>query len=387
MIAMVIYEPHEDSELLAAQVKKHAAGMVLDMGTGSGIQAITAAQNKNVKKVLAVDINRKALKHAKHKSKHAKITYKESDMFSRVEGTFDTMICNPPYLPDDPLVQDIALDGGKKGWEWTEQFLSQAGNHLKKNGQILLLFSSLTKKEKVEEIIEDNCFSFRKLSSQKHAFEELYVYKIAYSEHIQKLMDKRIINLKKLAKGHRGLIYTGMYKNKKVSCKLQRTDIGAREKVNNEITQLKKLNKKNIGPQVIMSGKDFFVYHYVDGIFILDFIRDTRTTKKAIKDVLVDVFTQMKKMDEMGLNKEEMHHPTKHVLITKKKVVLLDFERCKSNIKVHNVSQFCEFIARISPELKKRGLSVEPKKMRDIALHYKKEPELFTCIVEYIQEA
>ncbi len=382
---MTLYEPREDSELLAAEVRQHATGMVLDVGTGSGIQALTAAACSNVKKVLAVDINRKALKYAKHKNKHAKITYKESDMFSRVEGTFDTIICNPPYLPDDDRVADIALDGGEKGWEWTERFLNQAGDYLKKNGQILLLFSSLTNKKKVEEIIENNCFSFTQLSSQKHSFEELYVYKLQYLDHIEKLREKGVTQLTRLTKGHRGWIYTGMYKNKKVSCKVQRTDIGARETVNNEIVQLKKLNKKGIGPQVILSGKDFFVYYYVDGEFILDYVK--KASKDDIKRVLVDVFEQMKTMDERGLNKEEMHHPTKHVLVSKEGVVLLDFERCKPSIKVHNVTQFCEFLARISPELNKKGFSISPTAMRDVALHYKKDRELFKSIIQYVQEA
>ena len=52
----MIYEPREDSELLAKYVKKYAFGGVLDMGTGSGIQALTAAKKKKVKSVLAADI-------------------------------------------------------------------------------------------------------------------------------------------------------------------------------------------------------------------------------------------------------------------------------------------------------------------------------------------
>ena len=45
----MIYEPAEDSHLLAEAVKKFAHGRVLDMGTGSGIQAITAAKSRKVK--------------------------------------------------------------------------------------------------------------------------------------------------------------------------------------------------------------------------------------------------------------------------------------------------------------------------------------------------
>ncbi len=47
---MQLYEPREDSELLAKHVNEHAKGICLDVGTGSGIQAVEAAKNKNVKK-------------------------------------------------------------------------------------------------------------------------------------------------------------------------------------------------------------------------------------------------------------------------------------------------------------------------------------------------
>src|SRR3989338_5649276 len=64
-----VYEPREDSLLLAKSVALFARGNVLDMGTGSGIQAITAAQQKNVDTVLAVDVNKQALARAKKKKK------------------------------------------------------------------------------------------------------------------------------------------------------------------------------------------------------------------------------------------------------------------------------------------------------------------------------
>ena len=67
---MNYYEPREDSYLLQKFVKKHAIGIVLDLGTGLGIQAITASKNKKVKKVLAADINREVLKTAKKNSKN-----------------------------------------------------------------------------------------------------------------------------------------------------------------------------------------------------------------------------------------------------------------------------------------------------------------------------
>ena len=56
-----VYRPAEDSHLLSKHVNRLVHGEVLDMGTGSGIQAITAALKQEVESVVAVDINPKAL--------------------------------------------------------------------------------------------------------------------------------------------------------------------------------------------------------------------------------------------------------------------------------------------------------------------------------------
>ena len=90
---MFLYEPREDSELLVKYVKKHARGVVLDMGTGSGIQAIGAIEKGA--EVLAVDVNKEAVEHCEKKG----INALQSDLFENVKGKFDLIIFNPPYLP------------------------------------------------------------------------------------------------------------------------------------------------------------------------------------------------------------------------------------------------------------------------------------------------
>src|SRR3989339_238233 len=125
---MAIYEPREDTFLLEAQVRIFSHGRVLDMGTGSGHLAAAAA--KNADEVVACDINPEDLVYAKKKHTELGLTrnisYVESDLFSAVQGTFDLIIFNPPYLPDEPALKDVALDGGKEGWELIARFLSQA---------------------------------------------------------------------------------------------------------------------------------------------------------------------------------------------------------------------------------------------------------------------
>lgn len=178
-----MYEPREDSFLIKAHIKDYAKGSVLDMGAGSGILAEEASGYCDI--VTAADIDGEAINFHKKFNKNKKIKYVLSDLFSNIyiRQKFDLIIFNPPYLPDDPDVKDIALDGGKKGYGVIERFIKNAGNHLKKDGKILMLFSSLTNKPKVDKIIKENGFKFKLLETKKMFFEELYVYLIENGTH------------------------------------------------------------------------------------------------------------------------------------------------------------------------------------------------------------
>ena len=138
---MSFYEPREDSELLGRYVKRYARGRVLDMGTGSGIQAVEAAKKKKVDSVLAVDIDEEVIRKLKKEIKNKKIRFKTSDLFSKVRGKFETIIFNPPYLPEEKGVKDKALFGGKKGHEILERFLEKVNNYLTFEGVVLIVFS------------------------------------------------------------------------------------------------------------------------------------------------------------------------------------------------------------------------------------------------------
>jgi len=166
----MIYEPSDDSFLIQEEVRKYAKGNVLDMCTGSGILAKTALEK--TENVLAVDINNEAVSHCK------KIGIKaiKSDLFEKVNGKFDLIIFNPPYLPEDgyKLKDDINYIGGKKGNEIIEKFFSSVKKYLNKNGEILVVFSSLT--PDVNKIIRKYEFRFKRLKEKKLFFEKLFVY-------------------------------------------------------------------------------------------------------------------------------------------------------------------------------------------------------------------
>lgn len=167
----MIYEPREDSFLLQKQVKKYARGKVLDMGTGSGIQALTAKEKGA--DVLAVDCNPEAVNNVKKRGIKAIV----SDLFEQVQGTFDVILFNPPYLPEteeeDAESKQITT-GGKQGHELLERFLKEAKKHLKTRGSILIVVSSLT--GDVSAIIKKYNYQYKVLDTEKIPFETLTVH-------------------------------------------------------------------------------------------------------------------------------------------------------------------------------------------------------------------
>ncbi len=193
---------------------------------------------------------------------------------------------------------------------------------------------------------------------------------------IKKLEDLGIKKIKIFDKGKRGIIYTGDYKNKKVAIKIRNPKSEAKNKIQNEAKFLKILNKYEIGPELLLSDKDYIVYKFVNGNFIIDFIK--KFSKSKIKDVIYDILEQCYIMDKLKINKLEMHHPLKHILIDKKPV-LIDFERAYYTEKPKNVSQFCQFLINSKNLLEKKNLDLN-ENLIDVVRNYKSKTSKFAFL-------
>jgi release factor glutamine methyltransferase len=177
-----VYRPAEDSLMLADAVKG-LRGSVLDVGCGSGLASLSAA--RSAESVLGVDINPEAVACAVDNAKKnglGNATFIQSDLFSNVEGQYDAILFNPPYLPtsDDEHVAgllDKAFDGGKDGRTVLERFLDDFANHLKPEGVLYLVQSSLNDLEKTEKKLNDSGFRTEVINQQDFFFEKLFLLK------------------------------------------------------------------------------------------------------------------------------------------------------------------------------------------------------------------
>ena len=155
------------SEFLGNYLKnKNRKIKILDMGSGSGIQAETCLK-LGFRNITATDRGEDESNFLKNKLKSIKVI--QSDLFSNIADKFDLIIFNPPYLPESKYDKNPDTTGGKKGDETILMFLEQAKNYLTDNGEIIILLSSLTPRARINKLkwkkqkLEEKSLFFEKL--------------------------------------------------------------------------------------------------------------------------------------------------------------------------------------------------------------------------------
>jgi HemK-related putative methylase len=371
-----IYEPGEDSYLLQKYVDQYSkVDSVLDMGTGTGIQGLTAS--KYATNVLSVDVNPEAVKQTKtlieiEKKKNIKIL--ESDLFSKIpKQKFDLIIFNPPYLPKHKHVDNIALVSGKRGVDTTLKFMDNVNEYLTTNGKILLITSSLASQSLLDESIKTNLLEKKELEKIHVFFEDIILYELTKNELLKKIENMNIANSRVFAHGKRGLIIKAKKDKTVISIKTKKPGSKAFGNLEIEANTIQKLNKYNIGPKLISYENDMLIYEFVNGYFIEEYIKNN--SKSNINIVIDKLFDQIFQMDKLGINKFEMHHPIKHILIENNNPVQIDFERARHTDQPKNVTQFCDFL--ISKDMTKllanKKIKFDSDELINAAKDYKKD--------------
>ena len=147
--------PRQDTEILVEEVLKelHDRMRILDMCTGSGCILLSLLHYSNDCEGLGVDLSAEALEVAERnvlkvltpeKAEHAH--FLQSDLFEKVEGKFEIIVSNPPYIASAeveklmPEVRDheprMALDGTEDGLYFYRRIIEEAGRHLVSSGML-----------------------------------------------------------------------------------------------------------------------------------------------------------------------------------------------------------------------------------------------------------
>lgn len=179
-----VYKPDDDSFLLISLIKVLPGERVLEIGCGSGIISIHCA--KAGASVTSLDIDPKALELTKQNAASNGVILEcsyLSDMFESIQGRWDVIIFNPPYLPaisvDDDM--DPRWDGGVRGDETIIRFLEDAKKYLEKDGRLYFCCSDMSPMEEILCLIESH---YRVICrrSKTFDFESLYVYELKMKE-------------------------------------------------------------------------------------------------------------------------------------------------------------------------------------------------------------
>lgn len=144
--------PRQDTETLVeeAMLRLHDGMRILDMCTGSGCILLSLLKYSNGCEGVGVDLSDKALLLAGQNAKRLGLSpvFQKSDLFDEVEGRFDLIVANPPYIPTkviETLMEEVrehepseALDGGEDGLTFYRRIIEDAGCHLYRGGGLLL---------------------------------------------------------------------------------------------------------------------------------------------------------------------------------------------------------------------------------------------------------
>ena len=148
-----VFKPISDSRFLAEILREQTLpprASVLDVCTGSGILAITAAL-RGARNVTAVDVSHRALLTVRLNAhlNRVRVRTVRGDLFDPVAGQrFDAIVSNPPYVPSDS--DDLPRTGPERAWEAgrdgrliLDRLIAEAPEHLRPGGFLLIVSSSV----------------------------------------------------------------------------------------------------------------------------------------------------------------------------------------------------------------------------------------------------
>ena len=166
-----VLDPRGDTETLIDYVIEKPVKTVLELGTGSGVIAVTLACAWKEVQVTAVDISEDALLLAQINAEkfnvENKIQFLKSDWFENVEGIFDMIISNPPYIgwvEQDKISAEvkkydpeIALFAGYDGFDAYKKIIPSLSKFLNKEGLVVLEIGA-SQSSQVKDILSSSGF-------------------------------------------------------------------------------------------------------------------------------------------------------------------------------------------------------------------------------------
>lgn len=211
----------------------------------------------------------------------------------------------------------------------------------------------------------------------------------------------RIADLRFFARGKRGVLYAGEVRDGRrgpVVVKIATT--ADPTSVTLEARWLRVMNRMGIGARLAGSGDAWLMCERLDGLDIVAFLSADTTTRANARWALQEMLCQCFAMDLAGINKEEMTHPHRHIIISARaaepaetetaavaawRCTFIDFEKCNRSKKPKNITQLCQFLTspRMTALLGAKGVVCDRDRLRQCTKPYKQRigPATFAAIM------
>jgi release factor glutamine methyltransferase len=158
-----VFIPRPETEIMVDYIIQNYSNCkglkILEIGTGSGVIAICLTKFLPESKIIATDINTEALEVAKRNAglHRVRVSLIRADLFNFLSwrAKFDLIVSNPPYVgreeykflaPDVKMEPQEALVGGKLGYEFTLNLITQAFDYIKPGGKVIVEIDYRAKK-------------------------------------------------------------------------------------------------------------------------------------------------------------------------------------------------------------------------------------------------
>ncbi len=187
--------PRPETELLVSEVLNIAKTIenpkILDIGSGTGCIPISLVLENPMIVADSVDISRGAIEMAEKNALlhniYDKVKFIQSDLFEKVEGKYNIIVSNPPYIPlkDKDTLQVEVRDydpasalftSDEHGVEFYQKIIEAAKNYLLPNGYLLFELG-INQYLIVEKLLKDNGFSDINVVQDYNSIERIIIAK------------------------------------------------------------------------------------------------------------------------------------------------------------------------------------------------------------------
>ncbi len=176
-----VFPPYIDSELIARVMHIKKDDEVLDVGSGCGFIAATAAATP--KRVVATDINPAAidtiLANAARHQVQDRLTALKADVFPERKDAFDVVTFNPPFL--DHAAADVVE---RSVWDpdhaTVRRFMPGVGDYLKPDGRIYMSWADFADLQFIEALFDEHEASYERLDHVSDGTSIFVAYEVTF---------------------------------------------------------------------------------------------------------------------------------------------------------------------------------------------------------------